>query len=138
MTGQPFSVLEGIRVDIQSSMVWHHHIGFEQHDFTQTASSATSRHLNDRTHICAFLATSFVLMGCKRHWYGDGCDATYQARQADLTGGAANFFLVTPLGAAAGRTVIACSFMTDACRRMSYEFSSCACVPKKTTISTVC
>lgn len=38
---------------------------------------------------------------------------TYHARQADLTGGAANFFLVTPLGAAAGRTVIACSVMTD-------------------------
>lgn len=39
---------------------------------------------------------------------------TYQARQADLTGGAANFFLVTPLGAAAdgAATDAACSAMT--------------------------
>lgn len=40
------------------------------------------------------------------------CDmATYQARHADLTGGAANFFLLTPLEVAARMTVAACSVM---------------------------
>lgn len=34
---------------------------------------------------------------------------TYQARQADFTGGAANFFLGTPIGATAEGAVIACS-----------------------------
>lgn len=38
---------------------------------------------------------------------------TYQERQADFTGGAANFFLVTPLGAAADTIAVACSVMTD-------------------------
>lgn len=41
------------------------------------------------------------------------CGVTYQERQADFTGGAANFFLVTPLGAAADTMDATCSVMTD-------------------------
>lgn len=41
----------------------------------------------------------------------EAMDHTYHARQADLTGGAANFFLVTPPGPAAEMTDAACSVM---------------------------
>lgn len=45
---------------------------------------------------------------------------TYQARHADFTGGAANFFLVTPPEVAPDTSEVACSVMTGTERSGMY------------------